>query len=75
MKAGQALLILGAFLIIVGVILIVAQMIQAMKLRQRPQSRRVTLSATGVRVQTTYPGIILVCVGSVMAMVGATVSN
>jgi uncharacterized membrane protein len=75
MKLSEVLLILGLFLIVVGVILIVVQLVQAMKMRQQPRSRKVTLSATGLSVQTDYSGIILVCVGAVLAMIGVTVSN
>ena len=71
MNKGVALMMLGALLILVGLVLVI---LQFRKARTFP-TRTVTLSPGRLNAKTTYPGIILIGIGALLALVGAALPN
>jgi hypothetical protein len=63
---------MGCVLIVFGMGLVVVQ------IKSRPMSGRprgLSFDMQGIRLQTTYPGIILIGIGAVLLLVGATTSS
>jgi hypothetical protein len=71
--ASGACSALGAVLILAGIAMVAYQMRKVDW--GRPPSRSANIGPKGITLKTTYPGLIVIGIGAVMMMVGATTSH
>jgi hypothetical protein len=72
MSPSIASTVLGAILILTGIWMVTYQMRKVSW--RNPPTRRATVGRGGIKLSTTYPGLVVIAIGAVMVMVGTITS-
>lgn len=73
MSAGSVCLALGALLVVAGLAMMISQ-IRAQKWK-REHMRGAEFGPKGISLKTTFPGLLVIGIGAVLVMTGATLSG